>query len=62
MSLKSHELAATHAAHILADDNMDITSDKIFALTTAADLEIEPIWASLLEKALEVRRFARRSS
>lgn len=28
-------------------------SDKILALTTAAGVELEPIWASLLAKALE---------
>ena len=28
-------------------------SDKILALTTAANVELEPIWASLLAKALE---------
>lgn len=28
-------------------------SDKIVALTTAANVELEPIWASLLAKALE---------
>ena len=30
-----------------------IQSDKIVALTTAAGVELEPIWASLLAKALE---------
>ncbi|KAI0088342.1 60s acidic ribosomal protein-domain-containing protein [Irpex rosettiformis] len=47
------ELAATYAALILADDNVEITADKIVALTTAASVELEPIWASLLAKALE---------
>ncbi|KAH0835741.1 putative 60S acidic ribosomal protein P1, partial [Lanmaoa asiatica] len=47
------ELAATYAALILADDGIEITADKIIALTTAADVELEPIWASLLAKALE---------
>ncbi|KAH9922561.1 60S acidic ribosomal protein P1 [Amylocystis lapponica] len=47
------ELAATYAALILADDGIEITSDKILALTTAASVELEPIWASLLAKALE---------
>ncbi|KAH9946424.1 60S acidic ribosomal protein P1 [Epithele typhae] len=47
------ELAATYAALILADDGIEITSDKIVALTTAAGVELEPIWASLLAKALE---------
>jgi large subunit ribosomal protein LP1 len=28
-------------------------SDKILALTTAAGVDIEPIWATLLSKALE---------
>ncbi|CAA7263440.1 unnamed protein product [Cyclocybe aegerita] len=47
------ELAATYAALILADDGIEITSDKIIALTNAAGVELEPIWASLLAKALE---------
>ncbi|KAI0725285.1 60S acidic ribosomal protein P1 [Fomitopsis betulina] len=47
------ELAATYAALILADDGVEITSEKIVALTTAANVELEPIWASLLAKALE---------
>ncbi|KAI0363511.1 ribosomal protein 60S [Pilatotrama ljubarskyi] len=51
--MASAELAATYAALILADDGIEITSDKILALTTAADVELEPIWASLLAKALE---------
>lgn len=33
--------------------NLCFQSDKILALTTAADVELEPIWASLLAKALE---------
>ncbi|KAI0634618.1 60s acidic ribosomal protein-domain-containing protein [Trametes polyzona] len=49
----SAELAATYAALILADDGIEITADKITALTNAANVEIEPIWASLLAKALE---------
>ncbi|CAE6489499.1 unnamed protein product, partial [Rhizoctonia solani] len=47
------ELAPTYAALILADDGQEITSDKISAITSAAGVEIEPIWASLLAKALE---------
>ncbi|KAJ7473372.1 hypothetical protein FB451DRAFT_1249114 [Mycena latifolia] len=47
------ELAATYAALILADAESEITSDKILALTTAAGVDIEPIWATLLAKALE---------
>ncbi|KAG8686847.1 hypothetical protein FRC09_013881 [Ceratobasidium sp. 395] len=51
--MASTELAATYAALILADDGMEITSDKILALTNAANVELEPIWATLLAKALE---------
>ncbi|GBE87589.1 60s acidic ribosomal protein-domain-containing protein [Sparassis latifolia] len=51
--MASLELAATYAALILADDGVEITSDKIIALTNAASVELEPIWASLLAKALE---------
>ncbi|PFH46405.1 hypothetical protein AMATHDRAFT_155155 [Amanita thiersii Skay4041] len=49
----SVDLAATYAALILADDGIEITSDKIVTLTDAAGVELEPIWASLLAKALE---------
>jgi len=51
--MASVEQAPTYAALILADDGIEITSDKITALTTAAGVDIEPIWASLLAKALE---------
>ena len=51
--MASADLAATYAALILADDGIDITSEKILALTNAAGVELEPIWASLLAKALE---------
>ncbi|KAI5981517.1 60S acidic ribosomal protein P1 [Pisolithus marmoratus] len=47
------ELAPTYAALILADDGIEITSDKIVSLTSAANVDVEPIWASLLAKALE---------
>ncbi|KAI1792289.1 60s acidic ribosomal protein-domain-containing protein [Ganoderma leucocontextum] len=53
IAMASIELAATYAALILADDGIEITSDKILALTTAASVELEPIWANLLAKALE---------
>ncbi|KAJ8595066.1 ribosomal protein 60S [Rhizopogon salebrosus TDB-379] len=51
--MASPDLAATYAALILADDGIEITADKIIALTSAASVELEPIWASLLAKALE---------
>ncbi|KAF7323705.1 60S acidic ribosomal protein [Mycena kentingensis (nom. inval.)] len=47
------DLAATYAALILADADAEITAEKILALTTAANIELEPIWATLLSKALE---------
>lgn len=33
--------------------HVQIQSDKILALTNAASVELEPIWATLLSKALE---------
>ncbi|KAF9552631.1 ribosomal protein 60S, partial [Agrocybe pediades] len=48
----STEFAATYAALILADEGIEITADKLLALTGAAGVELEPIWATLLEKAL----------
>ncbi|KAJ7237457.1 60s acidic ribosomal protein-domain-containing protein [Mycena haematopus] len=51
--MASADLAATYAALILADDGIEITSDKIVTLTNAANVELEPIWATLLAKALE---------
>ncbi|KAG2139759.1 60S acidic ribosomal protein P1 [Suillus clintonianus] len=51
--MASSELAATYAALILADEGIEITADKILALTDAASVELEPIWATLLAKALE---------
>jgi len=51
--MASADLATTYAALILADDGIEITADKINALTSAANVDIEPIWATLLAKALE---------
>ncbi|KAJ6566889.1 60s acidic ribosomal protein-domain-containing protein [Mycena capillaripes] len=51
--MSTADLAATYAALILADAESEITSEKILALTTAAGVDIEPIWATLLSKALE---------
>ncbi|WWC72517.1 ribosomal protein P1 [Kwoniella pini CBS 10737] len=49
----SSELAATYAALILADEGIEITGDKIVSLASAAKVEVEPIWATLLAKALD---------
>ncbi|TKY90479.1 hypothetical protein EX895_000477 [Sporisorium graminicola] len=51
--MASSDLAATYASLILADEGLEITSEKIVQLTTAAGVAVEPIWASLLAKALE---------
>ncbi|GAA6029480.1 hypothetical protein JCM8097_003700 [Rhodosporidiobolus ruineniae] len=51
--MATSELASTYAALILADEGLEITSEKILALTQAAKVEVEPIWATLLAKALE---------
>jgi len=51
--MATSELAATYAALILADEGIEITTEKIVALTEAAGVDVEPIWAALLTKALE---------
>jgi hypothetical protein len=48
--MATSELASTYAALILADTNVEITADKITTLITAAKIEVEPIWATLLAK------------
>jgi len=39
----STEFASTYAALILADHDIEITVDKILALTGAASVDVEPI-------------------
>ncbi|KAK3296735.1 60S acidic ribosomal protein P1 [Chaetomium fimeti] len=52
--MSNAELATSYAALILADEGVEITSDKLQTLIKAANvLEVEPIWASLFAKALE---------
>ncbi|KAH6627169.1 60s acidic ribosomal protein-domain-containing protein [Chaetomium sp. MPI-SDFR-AT-0129] len=52
--MSNAELATSYAALILADDNVEITADKIQTLIKAANVvDVEPIWASLFAKALE---------
>ncbi|EPZ31580.1 hypothetical protein ROZALSC1DRAFT_26754 [Rozella allomycis CSF55] len=51
----STELAIAYASLILFDDSIEITSDNLLKLTSAAGVEVEPIWASLFAKALEGR-------
>ena len=47
------ELATSYAALILADEGLDITSDKLSTLTKAASIDVESIWTQLFAKALE---------
>ncbi|KAL1918745.1 ribosomal protein P1 [Calcarisporiella thermophila] len=47
------ELAVVYAALILADDGVEITADKLQTLVKAANIEVEPVWASIFAKALE---------
>merc|ERR1712080_10351 len=53
VKMASSELASTYAALILADEGLEITADKLSALISAANVEVESIWLSLLAKALE---------
>ncbi|ORY01607.1 ribosomal protein 60S [Basidiobolus meristosporus CBS 931.73] len=48
----SAEQAIVYASLILQDDGVEITADKLTALTKAAGVEVEPVWASLFAKAL----------
>ncbi|KAF8184679.1 60S acidic ribosomal protein P1-alpha 1 [Pholiota molesta] len=45
-------LVPYHPSVIVDPMGIEITADKIVALTNAANVEVEPIWATLLEKAL----------
>ncbi|WBW73554.1 ribosomal protein P1 Rpp101 [Schizosaccharomyces osmophilus] len=51
--MSASELATSYSALILADEGIEITSDKLLSLTKAANVEVEPIWATIFAKALE---------
>ncbi|KAK6509933.1 60S acidic ribosomal protein P1 [Arthrobotrys musiformis] len=51
--MATSELAVSYAALILADEQIDITADKLNTLLKGANVEVEPIWTSLFAKALE---------
>jgi large subunit ribosomal protein LP1 len=54
VTMSHAELASSYAALILADDGVEITSDKLQTLIKAAKVEeVEPIWTSIFAKALE---------
>ncbi|KAI5309486.1 hypothetical protein KEM55_003139 [Ascosphaera atra] len=48
------EVACSYAALILADENVEVTSEKLQSILKAANVQdVEPIWASIFAKALE---------
>jgi len=51
--MSNAELAVSYAALILADDGVDITSDKLSTILKAAEVDVEPIWTQIFAKALE---------
>ncbi|KAI4167586.1 MAG: hypothetical protein Q9188_004838 [Gyalolechia gomerana] len=52
--MSNSELAVSLAALILADDGVEVTSDKLNTIIKAASVEdVESIWTSLFAKALE---------
>lgn len=48
----SVETALSYAALILADAEVEISSEKLLALTSAANVSVDKIWADLFAKAL----------
>merc|ERR1711893_330678 len=46
------ELACTYSALILADDDIQVTGDKINAILKAANVTVEPFWPTLFARAL----------
>jgi len=52
--MSNAELACAYASLILADDEIEVTADKLQSLLKAANItEVEPIWTSLFAKALD---------
>lgn len=49
----SVETALSYAALILADSDIEISSEKLFQLVTKANVEVESIWADIFASALE---------
>merc|ERR1712018_151133 len=46
------ELACVYSALIIADDDIDVTGEKINTILKAAKVTVEPFWPSLFAKAL----------
>ncbi|KAL8930277.1 MAG: hypothetical protein Q9208_000894 [Pyrenodesmia sp. 3 TL-2023] len=52
--MSNSELAVSYAALILADDDLEVTSDKLNTIIKAANIDdVESIWTTLFAKALE---------
>ncbi|KAL8850151.1 MAG: hypothetical protein Q9221_004912 [Calogaya cf. arnoldii] len=52
--MSNSELATSYAALILADDDVEVTPDKLQTLIKAANIDdVESIWTTLFAKALE---------
>lgn len=49
----SVESALSYAALILADSEVEISADKLLALTGAANIPVEAIWGDIYSKAIE---------
>ncbi|CEP61297.1 ribosomal protein P1 LALA0_S02e11254g [Lachancea lanzarotensis] len=49
----SVETALSYAALILADSEVEISSEKLLSLTNAANVPIEGVWADIFARALE---------
>ncbi|KAK7679122.1 60S acidic ribosomal protein P1-beta [Cerrena zonata] len=49
----STEASVSYAALILADAEIEISSEKILAVTKAAGASVENVWADVYAKALE---------
>ncbi|KAL8633046.1 hypothetical protein Q9189_001300 [Teloschistes chrysophthalmus] len=52
--MSTSEIATSYAALILADEDLDVTPDKLQTLIKAAGIDdVESIWTTLFAKALE---------
>jgi large subunit ribosomal protein LP1 len=51
--VSEQELACIYAALILADDDIQVTAEKMQAILKAADVHVESIWPNLFAKSLQ---------